>query len=179
MHRLSPAAKGRFAVCNCLGRGRDPLRERAVWIRQGGVTGAAQDKPGLFRVRDGGTVFLDEIGDMPLDTQSKLLRTIENGEIQRVGSPGVRRVDVRVVAATNRNLPDLMARRQFREDLFYRLSMVEVSLPRLAERKEDLPLLERFFLEQFAGQYNKPIRRISPRAQILLARHSWPATCAS
>ncbi len=174
LHRLSPAAKGRLAVCNCSAVVETLFESELFGHAKGAFTGAVQDKAGLFEHANGGTVFLDEIGDMPLETQSKLLRVLENGEIQRVGSPAVRRVDVRIVAATNRDLPDLMARRQFREDLYYRLSMVEVKLPRLVERKEDLPLLERYFIEQFAAQYNKDIRRISPRAQILLAHYSWP-----
>ena len=128
---------------------------------------------GLFEYAHGGTVFLDEIGEIPLEMQSKLLRVLENREIQRVGSPAVKKVDVRVIAATNRNLQELIAEKRFREDLYYRLSMVEIELPRLADRREDLPLLERFFIEQFAEQYGKPIRGITPRAQVVLARYPW------
>ncbi len=174
LHRLSPASKGRLAVCNCSAVVESLFESELFGHVKGAFTGAVQDKAGVFEYANGGTVFLDEIGDLPLDTQSKLLRVLENGEIQRVGSPVTRRVDVRVVSATNRNLQELMSMRQFREDLYYRLSMVEISLPRLAERKEDLPLLERHFIEQFAAQYNKAIRGITPRAQILLARYSWP-----
>jgi len=111
---------------------------------------------------------------MPLATQAKLLRVLENQEIQRVGSPAVRKVDVRVIAATNRDLRALVAGKQFRDGLYYRLSMVELKLPRLVERKEDLPLLERHFVERFAAQYNKPLRGITRRAQALLARYPWP-----
>jgi DNA-binding NtrC family response regulator len=111
---------------------------------------------------------------MPLETQSKLLRVLENGEIQRVGSPVVRKVHVRVIAASNRSLPELMAAKQFREDLYYRLSMVEIKLPRLAERREDLPLLVRFFVQEFASQYGKSIRGLTPRAEIVLFRYAWP-----
>jgi transcriptional regulator with PAS, ATPase and Fis domain len=119
-------------------------------------------------------VFLDEIGEISLEMQSKLLRVLENREIQRVGSPAVKKVDVRVVAATNRNLQELIAEKKFREDLYYRLSMVEIELPRLADRREDLSLLQRFFIEQFAEQYGKPIKGLTPRAQIVLARYPWP-----
>lgn len=174
LHRLSPASKGRFAVCNCSAIVETLFESELFGHVKGAFTGAAQDKAGLFEYANGGTVFLDEIGDMPLDTQSKLLRVLESGEFQRVGSPSVRRVDVKVVSATNRNLNEMMERRQFREDLYYRLSTVEIALPRLIERKEDLPLLAGHFIGHFAAQYGKVIRRITPRAQILLARYSWP-----
>jgi transcriptional regulator with PAS, ATPase and Fis domain len=141
---------------------------------KGAFTGAVQDKIGLFEYANRGTLLLDEIGDMPLLTQVKLLRVLQSQEIQRVGSPAVRTVDVRVVAATHRDLRALVSARQFRDDLFYRLSMVEIHLPSLADRKEDLPLLERLFVERFAAQYRKPIRGLTRRAQAMLARYSWP-----
>jgi two-component system response regulator HydG len=122
----------------------------------------------------GGTLFLDEIGDMPLATQAKLLRVLQNQEVQRVGSPIPRMVNVRVIAATNRDLKSQIAKGAFREDLYYRLSMVEVTLPPLADRKEDLPLLQRFLVSKFATQYRKEIQGITRRAQARLARHSWP-----
>lgn len=174
LHRLSPVAKGRFAVCNCSAVVETLFESELFGHVKGAFTGASQDKTGLFEYANGGAVFLDEIGDMPLETQSKLLRVLENGEIQRVGSPVVRHVNVRVIAATNRDLQDLMARKLFREDLYYRLSMVEIKLPRLSERREDLPLLVRYFLEQFAAQYNKVIRGLTPRAEIVLNRYPWP-----
>jgi transcriptional regulator with PAS, ATPase and Fis domain len=141
---------------------------------RGAFTGAANDKPGLFEHAHGGTLFLDEIGDMPLATQAKLLRVLQNQEVLRVGSLTPRKVDVRVIAATNRDLRALVAEKQFREDLYYRLSMVEIRVPRLAERKEDLPLLERHFISKFATQYGKEVRRISPRTQVALSAYPWP-----
>jgi transcriptional regulator with PAS, ATPase and Fis domain len=141
---------------------------------KGAFTGAIADKAGLFEYAAGGTVFLDEVGDMPLATQSKLLRVIENREYQRVGSPVPRKTDVRIVAATNRNLRKLAAEGSFREDLYYRLSMIEITLPPLAERSEDLPLLERYFLDRFAGEYAKPVPRLTRRAELVLAQYSWP-----
>lgn len=174
LHRLSPVAENRLVVCNCSAVVETLFESELFGHVRGAFTGATQDKTGLFEYANGCTVFLDEVGDMPLETQSKLLRVIENGEIQRVGSPGVRRVDLRIVAATNRELRDLMAQNRFREDLFYRLSMVEIRLPRLCERPEDLPLLIRHFLGQFSTQYGKTIRSLTPRAQLLLARYSWP-----
>ena len=141
---------------------------------KGSFTGATHDKPGLFEHAHGGTLFLDEIGDMPLATQAKLLRVLQNQEVQRVGALNARKVDVRVIAATNHDLRAAVAEKRFREDLYYRLSMVEIQAPRLAERKEDLPLLQRHFVARFAAQYGKEIRGLTHRAQIRLSQHSWP-----
>lgn len=174
LHRLSPVANHRLAVCNCSAVVETLFESELFGHVRGAFTGAAQDKVGLFEYAQGGTVFLDEIGEISLEMQSKLLRVLENREIQRVGSPAVKKVDVRVIAATNRNLQDLVAEKKFREDLYYRLSMVEIELPRLSDRREDLPLLERFFLEHFADEYGKPINGLTPRAQIVLARYAWP-----
>lgn len=174
LHRLSPVANSRLAVCNCSAVVETLFESELFGHVRGAFTGAGQDKVGLFEYAHGGTVFLDEIGEISLEMQSKLLRVLENGEIQRVGSPAVKKVDVRVIAATNRNLQELIAEKKFREDLYYRLSMVEIELPRLADRREDLLLLQRFFIEQFAEQYGKPIKGITPRAQIVLARYPWP-----
>jgi DNA-binding NtrC family response regulator len=174
LHDLSPVATRRFAVCNCSAIVETLFESELFGHTKGAFTGATQDRVGLFEYAQGGTVFLDEIADMPLTTQSKLLRVVQNQELQRVGSPEVRKVDVRVIAATNRDVRALVAQNLFREDLYYRLSMVELKLPPLAERKEDLPLLERHFVEQFARNYGKPIGGISRRAQVVLSRHAWP-----
>src|SRR6201997_1789423 len=146
LHRLSPVANNRFAVCNCSAVVETLFESELFGHVRGLFTGATQDKVGLFEYANGGTVFLDEIGEISLEMQSKLLRVLENREIQRVGAPAVRKVDVRVIAATNRNLQELIAEKRFREDLYYRLSMVEIELPPLADRREDLPLLEHFFI---------------------------------
>jgi len=174
LHRLSPIANNRLAVCNCSAIVETLFESELFGHVRGAFTGATQDKVGLFEFAHGGTVFLDEIGEISLEMQSKLLRVLENREIQRVGSPAVKKVDVRVIAATNRNLQELIAEKKFREDLYYRLSMVEIELPRLNERPEDLALLEPFFIEQFAEQYGKSFKGITPRAQIVLARYGWP-----
>ena len=174
LHDLSPVAARRFAVCNCSAIVETLFESELFGHVKGAFTGAAQDRTGLFEYAQGGTVFLDEIADMPLTTQSKLLRVVQNQELQRVGSPEVRKVDVRVIAATNRDMRALVAENLFREDLYYRLTMVELKLPRLAERKEDLPLLERHFVEKFARNYGKRIGGLSRRAQAALARHTWP-----
>jgi len=174
LRRLSPVSNNRFAVCNCSAVVETLFESELFGHVRGAFTGAVQEKVGLFEYAEGGTVFLDEIGEISLEMQSKLLRVLENREIQRVGSPAVKKVNVQVIAATNRNLQELIAEKKFREDLYYRLSMVEIELPRLSDRREDLPLLERFFVEQFATQYGKPIKGITPRAQIVLARYPWP-----
>ena len=174
LHAMSPAAGGRFVVCNCSAVVETLFESELFGYVKGAFTGATQDHIGLFEYANGGTLFLDEIGDMPPVTQSKLLRVLQNQEIQRVGSPVTRKVDVRVIAATNRDLPAAIAEKEFRQDLYYRLSMVQIRLPRLADRREDLPLLEQYFLEKFARQYDKPVRSISRRAQAVLSRFGWP-----
>jgi DNA-binding NtrC family response regulator len=174
LHELSPVSARRFAVCNCSAIVETLFESELFGHVKGAFTGATQDRVGLFEYAQGGTVFLDEIGDMPLATQSKLLRVVQNQELQRVGSPEVRKVDVRVIAATNHDLRALVGQNLFREDLYYRLSMVELKLPPLAERKEDLPLLERHFVERFAHSYGKRITGISRRAQAVLSCHGWP-----
>jgi DNA-binding NtrC family response regulator len=174
LHRLSPARSGRYVVLNCSAVVETLFESELFGHVRGAFTGAAADKAGLFEHAHGGTLFLDEIGDMPLATQAKLLRVLQNQEVQRVGSLTARKVDVRVVAATNHDLRAAIREKRFREDLFYRLSMVEIQVPSLAQRKEDLPLLERHFVARFANQYGKMIRGLTPRAQIVLAAHSWP-----
>ncbi|HLY18665.1 MAG TPA: sigma-54 dependent transcriptional regulator [Bryobacteraceae bacterium] len=173
LHKLSQAS-GPMVVCNCSAVVETLFESELFGHVRGAFTGATTDKMGLFEYAHGGTLFLDEIGDMPLATQAKLLRVLQNQEVTRVGSLRARQVDVRVVAATNHDLRAQIAEKHFREDLYYRLSMVEISTPALADRKEDLPLLERFFIQKYAAQYKKPVESLTPRAQILLARHAWP-----
>jgi transcriptional regulator with GAF, ATPase, and Fis domain len=175
LHRLSPAASGRFVVLNCSAVVETLFESELFGHVRGSFTGATHDKAGLFEHAHGGTLFLDEIGDMPLATQAKLLRVLQNQEVQRVGALSARKVDVRVIAATNHDLRTAVAEKRFREDLYYRLSMVEIQAPGLAERKEDLPLLQRHFVARFAAQYGKEIRGLTHRAQIRLSQHSWPA----
>jgi DNA-binding NtrC family response regulator len=174
LHRLSPVSEKTFAVCNCSALVETLFESELFGHVRGAFTGATQDKVGLFEYANQGTVFLDEIGDMPLAGQAKLLRVLQNQEVQRVGSPAPRKVDVLFIAATNRDLRALIREQKFREDLYYRLSMVEIKLPSLAERKEDLPLLQRYFIEKYATQYNKAVRGMTRRAQALLGRHDWP-----
>jgi transcriptional regulator with PAS, ATPase and Fis domain len=174
LHQLSPARSGPFAVCNASAVVETLFESELFGHKRGAFTGAIHDKIGLFEYADGGSLFLDEIGDMPLATQTKLLRVLQTQEVQRVGAIETHKVDVRVIAATNRPLRTLIAEKQFREDLFYRLSMVEIKLPTLAERKEDLALLVQHFIRQFADQYQKNIHSISDRGLMLLSRYSWP-----
>jgi DNA-binding NtrC family response regulator len=174
LHNLSPANSGRYVVLNCSAVVETLFESELFGHVKGSFTGATNDKAGLFEHASGGTLFLDEIGDMPLATQAKLLRVLQNQEVQRVGSLTAKKVDVRVIAATNHDLRQAIAEKRFREDLYYRLSMVEIHVPSLAERKEDLPLLERHFISKFAEQYHKPIRGLTQRAQILLSVHVWP-----
>jgi DNA-binding NtrC family response regulator len=173
LHRLS-LVKGRFVVLNCSAVVETLFESELFGHVRGAFTGADRDKMGLFEHANGGTLFLDEIGDMPLSTQAKLLRVLQNQEVQRVGSLTPQKVEVRVVAATNKDLRHQIAERQFREDLFFRLSMIEIHAPSLAERMGDLPLLARHFVKKFSQQYNKDIGGLTQRAQILLGRHTWP-----
>jgi DNA-binding NtrC family response regulator len=174
LHRLSPVPSAPFVTCNCSAVVESLAESELFGHVRGAFTGAIQDRVGLFEAANGGTVFLDEVGELSPSLQAKLLRVLQNQELQRVGSPATRRVDVRVIAATHRDLTSMVRDKRFREDLFYRLSMVQIKLPALAQRKEDLALLERYFVKRYAQQYDKPVGGITRRAQALLARHSWP-----
>jgi DNA-binding NtrC family response regulator len=174
LHRLSPAAQGKFAVCNCSALVENLLESELFGHVRGAFTGATQDKPGLFEHADGGTIFLDEIGELSQPAQAKLLRVQQNREVQRVGSLTPRKIDVRVIAATHRDLKAMVREGRFREDLYYRLAIVEITLPNLASRREDLPLLERYFIEKFAAEYNKSITGMTRRTQTRMAAYPWP-----
>ncbi|MBI2687010.1 MAG: sigma-54-dependent Fis family transcriptional regulator [Acidobacteria bacterium] len=174
LHALSPVSAGPFVIANCSAITESLFESEMFGHLKGSFTGAANDKKGLFEAAHGGTLFLDELGDLPFAMQSKLLRAIQQQEIKPVGATATRKISVRVVAATNRDLEEMMGSGTFREDLYYRLSMVEIRLPNLCERMEDFPFLVRHFVEQFAGEYGKNVTGVTPRAQALLARHSWP-----
>jgi DNA-binding NtrC family response regulator len=174
LHGLSPAASGPFVTCNCSAVVETLAESELFGHVKGSFTGAVQDRVGVFEAANRGTVFLDEVGELSLALQAKLLRVLQNQEIQRVGSPVARRVDVRVIAATHRDLSSMVREQKFREDLFYRISVVHINLPSLAQRKEDLPLFEQYFIRRFAEQYGKPVRGLTMRAQTLLARYAWP-----
>jgi DNA-binding NtrC family response regulator len=174
LHRLSTASPERFVVCNCSALVESLVESELFGYVKGAFTGANQDRPGLFESADGGTLFLDEIGELSPGTQAKLLRVLQDHRVQRVGSSSSRNIDVRVIAATNRDLRAMVSEGTFREDLYYRLAVVEIALPRLESRREDLPLLLRHFVEKFALEYQKPIAGLTRRAQGRMVTYSWP-----
>jgi transcriptional regulator with PAS, ATPase and Fis domain len=174
LHRLSPFCRGPFVVCNCSALVDNLVESELFGYVRGAFTGAIQDKTGMFEHADHGTIFLDEIGELTPAAQAKLLRVLQDRQVQRIGSLTPRRVDVRVIAATHRNLKSMVSAGEFREDLYYRLAVVEIPLPVLASRREDLPLLERYFIEKFSAEYNKPIAGLARRAQSRLATYPWP-----
>ena len=174
LHRRSKVS-GKFVVLNCSAVVETLFESELFGHVKGAFTGADREKIGLLELAHGGTLFLDEIGDMPLSTQAKLLRALQNREILPVGSHLVRKVEVRVVAATHRNLRAAIAEKTFREDLFYRLSMVELTIPALAERLEAHPRARASFcVQKFSSDFNKKIDGISPRALAVLQGHEWP-----
>jgi DNA-binding NtrC family response regulator len=173
LHRRSRVA-GKFVVLNCSAVVETLFESELFGHVRGAFTGADRDKTGLFEFANGGTLFLDEIGDMPMPTQAKLLRAIQNQEILPVGSLTSRKVNVRIVAATHRDLAAAISGGRFREDLYYRLSMVELTVPPLKDRAGDISLLARHFVEKFSHEFSKPIENLTPRALIVLERYGWP-----
>lgn len=174
IHHLSPVAKGPFIACNCSAVAETLFESELFGHVKGAFTGAIANKAGFFEAANGGTLFLDELGDLPSSMQTKLLRAIQNQEIRRVGSPDSIRVNARIIAATNRDLRSMMSAGTFREDLYYRLAMVEVKLPALNHRADDIPLLARHFITVFAKDYAKEVTGITTRAMAVLTRNSWP-----
>jgi len=174
LHRLSPVAQERFAICNCSALVDTLLESQLFGHMRGSFTGASDTRPGLFEYANGGTVFLDEIGETSPQVQAKLLRVIHNREIQRVGSPEVRKVDIRLIAATNRDLRAEVLAGRFREDLFYRQSSIEIRVPGLSDHPEDIPMLVQHFLKKYSQAYGKKLQGLTRRAQLVLLRHDWP-----
>ncbi len=173
IHRRSRVT-GKFVVLNCSAVVETLFESELFGHVRGAFTGADRDKTGLFELANGGTLFLDEIGDMPLPTQAKLLRAIQNQEILPVGSLTARKVNVRIVAATHRDLRAAIAEGKFREDLYYRLSMVELTVPSLKDRPGDLELLAKHFVRKFSSEFSRPIEGITQRALRVLERYAWP-----
>src|SRR5512133_933328 len=174
LHARSPRRSLPFVALNCGALTETLLESELFGHVKGAFTGAQRGQKGLFDAADGGTIFLDEIGDIPLATQVRLLRVLQEGEIKRVGAADSVRVDVRVIAATHRDLPKLVKAGRFREDLFYRLNVINIPLPSLRERVEDIPLLAHHFLRRYAERLAKKVRTLSPEAIELLCGHRWP-----
>ncbi|TAN54327.1 MAG: response regulator [Betaproteobacteria bacterium] len=174
IHRASPRAAAPFVAVNCSAIPEGLLESELFGHRKGSFTGAMQDRKGLFQVADGGTLFLDEVGDMPLVLQVKLLRALEDHAIRPVGSNEPIAVDVRILSATHRRLEERIAAGEFREDLYYRLNVVKLMLPALADRREDIPLMARHYLARLGERYGRPGVAFAPEAMEALVAASWP-----
>jgi two-component system response regulator AtoC len=174
IHDASPRAGAAFVAVNCGAIPEALLESELFGHVKGAFTGASTDKPGLFEEADGGTLFLDEIGELPAPLQVKLLRALQEGEVRRVGATDARVVDVRVIAATARDLQTEVAASRFRSDLYYRINVVSIRLPALRERKEDIPELARHFLDLYNQRLGLQVQRISAVAMRRLVEHAWP-----
>ncbi|WP_319585223.1 sigma-54 dependent transcriptional regulator [uncultured Desulfobulbus sp.] len=174
IHQLSGRDKGRFVAVNCGGLPENLIESELFGYKKGAFTGADKDKQGLFLEADGGTLFLDEIGELPLPLQVKLLRVLQENEIQPIGAAKPHKINVRIITATARDLPQEISMGLFRQDLFYRLNVVHVSLPPLRERTGDISLLSEFFLKRYVRRLDSPVTGIAPATMSLLLNHSWP-----
>jgi len=174
IHKASPRAAKPFVAINCGAIPEQLLESELFGHMKGSFTGAARDYKGLFQAAEGGTVFLDEIGDMPLALQVKLLRVLQDKEIRPIGTTQSSPVDVRIISATHRNLEEAIKAGTFREDLYYRLNVVSFALPALCERREDVPVLATHFLSQLAERYKKPLNGFASEAMEILVKSSWP-----
>ena len=173
IHQLSHRKHNKFIAVNCGAIPEGTIDSELFGHEKGAFTGATSSRSGYFEVADGGTIFLDEVGELPLTTQVRLLRVLENGEFIKVGSSKVQKTNVRIVAATNLNMEDAITKGKFREDLFYRLSTIEIKIPPLRERKTDIILLFRKFASDFAKKYNMPTVRLNDDAQRILQEYNW------
>ncbi len=173
IHYMSPRSKGAFVKFNCASIPEGLLESELFGHEKGAFTGAINARKGRFELANGGTILLDEVGDLPINLQPKILRVLQEKEFERVGGEKTMKVDVRLLAATSRNLEELVSRNRFREDLFYRLNVVPISMPSLRERKEDIPLLAEFFLGRFNQENNKNVSLSADALRVLVDYH-WP-----
>ena len=174
IHALSDRQNRPFVTINCGAIPENLLESELFGHVKGSFTGAISHKEGLFEAADGGTLFLDEIGEMPLSLQVKVLRAIQDRTFKRVGGTSDIQVDMRILCATNRVLSEEVRRGSFREDLFYRLNVIEVQLPRLRERPEDIPELVRLFVERYASELSRPVQEVDPEVLTVLERYAFP-----
>lgn len=174
LHALSPRSNGPFVAINCAAIPDQLMEAELFGYEKGAFTGAMQRKPGKFELANRGTLFLDEIGELPMLLQGKILRALEERTFDRLGGTTTVKVDVRIVVATNRLLKQLVARRQFREDLYFRLSVFPITVPPLRDRLEDIPILARHFIERVCRELGKPVRSLSPAALEALQAYPWP-----
>ena len=173
IHELSPRHNRNLVKVNCAAIPAGLLESELFGHERGAFTGALMQKKGRFELADGGSLFLDEIGDIPLELQPKLLRAVQEQEFERLGSTHTIHVNVRMIAATHRNLPEMIREGKFREDLFYRLNVFPVAIPPLRERREDIPLLVNYFVSKLSRQMGRQIKTIPPRTMELLTNHPW------
>jgi Nif-specific regulatory protein len=174
IHHNSPRAGRNFVKVNCAALQENLLESELFGHEKGAFTSADKQRIGRFEQADGGSLFLDEVGDMSPNTQAKILRVLQEHEFERLGGTRTIRVDVRLITATNRNLAQMVANGQFREDLYYRLNVVSIEMPPLRERKDDIPQLAQFFIRKFAAELKKKLEGLTPEAQKLLMRYNFP-----
>jgi transcriptional regulator with GAF, ATPase, and Fis domain len=174
LHELSARRSKPLVKVNCAGLPPNLIESELFGREKGAFTGSTARQIGRFELANGGTIFLDEIGELPLDLQAKLLKVIEDGEFERLGSPHTIKVDVRIIASTNKNLEEEIAKGQFRKDLFYRLNVFSITIPPLRERKQDIPLIVKFYVEKFGKNHGKGTKEVSKNTMKALENYSWP-----
>jgi len=174
IHLKSPRRDNSFVAINCAAIPEQIIESELFGYQKGAFTGAERAKPGLFETANGGTIFLDEVNNASLSLQAKLLRVLQDATFYRLGDTEPRHVNVRVLAATNRDVPGLIAQETFREDLYYRLRVIEIHIPALRDRRDDVPLLANYFISKYAKRFNKPVDGMSTQVLGALMRHDWP-----